>query len=285
VLAKLKDNLIAKNVASEVAESLTESVMLKLEGGVMGTFQSLARHVKEALTQSLMKLLTPKRRIDILRDVMEARENRKPYVITFCGVNGVGKSTNLAKICFWLIENKFSVLIAACDTFRSGAVEQLEEHGKRLDVPVYNKGYHKDPSEVARCAIQHGKKEGYDVVLIDTAGRMQNNTRLMKALAKLVENNNPHLVLFVGEALVGNDGVDQLSMFNQALIDYSSQQTPRGIDGIILTKFDTVDDKVGASLSMVYRTGQPIVFVGTGQKYTNLKLLNPTTIINALFSS
>ena len=89
VLAKLKDNLIAKNVASEVAESLTESVMVKLEGSVMGTFQSLARHVKEALTQSLMKLLTPKRRIDILRDVMDARENRKPYVITFCGVNGV----------------------------------------------------------------------------------------------------------------------------------------------------------------------------------------------------
>ena len=88
VLAKLKDNLIAKNVASEVAESLTESVLVKLEGSVMGTFQSLARHVKEALTQSLMKLLTPKRRIDILRDVMEARENRKPYVITFCGVNG-----------------------------------------------------------------------------------------------------------------------------------------------------------------------------------------------------
>merc|ERR1719233_2290806 len=104
VLAKLRDNLIAKNVASEVAASLIESVMVKLEGSVMGTFQSIARTVKDALTQSLMKLLTPKRRIDILRDVLEARENKKPYVITFCGVNGVGKSTNLAKICFWLIE-------------------------------------------------------------------------------------------------------------------------------------------------------------------------------------
>merc|ERR1711881_452870 len=157
-----KDNLIAKNVASEVAESLTESVMVKLEGSVMGTFQSLARHVKEALTQSLMKLLTPKRRIDILRDVMDARENRKPYVITFCGVNGVGKSTNLAKICFWLIENKFKVLIAACDTFRAGAVEQLRTHTRRLNslhpvadkdgtrpmVQLYEKGYGKDAAGI-----------------------------------------------------------------------------------------------------------------------------------------
>merc|ERR1711983_148420 len=131
--AKLRDTLIAKNVASEVAVNLTESVMVKLEGSVMGTFQSLARTVKDALTQSLMKLLTPKRRIDVLRDVMDAKENKKPYVITFCGVNGVGKSTNLAKICFWLIENKCRVLIAACDTFRAGAVEQLRTHVRRLN--------------------------------------------------------------------------------------------------------------------------------------------------------
>merc|ERR1712096_338731 len=131
--------------------------MVKLEGSVMGTFQSLARTVRDSLTQSLMKLLTPKRRIDILRDVMEAKENKKPYVITFCGVNGVGKSTNLAKICFWLIENKFTVLIAACDTFRAGAVEQLrthtrrlsalhppEKHGGRTMVQLFEKGYGKD---------------------------------------------------------------------------------------------------------------------------------------------
>ena len=118
VLEKLRDNLIGKNVASEVAQKLIESVAVKLEGSVMGTFQSVQKTVKDCLTSSLMKLLTPKRRIDILRDVQESRENKKPYVITFCGVNGVGKSTNLAKICFWLIENKFRVLIAACDTFR-----------------------------------------------------------------------------------------------------------------------------------------------------------------------
>merc|ERR1712223_1744307 len=159
VLEKLRDNLIGKNVASEVASDLIESVMVKLEGSVMGTFQSLQRTVKDTLTASLMKLLTPKRRIDILRDVLVSKENRKPYVITFCGVNGVGKSTNLAKICFWLIENNFKVLIAACDTFRAGAVEQLRTHTRRPNslhpetdgkpmVQLYEKGYGKDAAGI-----------------------------------------------------------------------------------------------------------------------------------------
>merc|ERR1711942_346266 len=190
VLAKLRDNLIAKNVASEVAASLIESVMVKLEGSVMGTFQSIARTVKDALTQSLMKLLTPKRRIDILRDVLEAKETKKPYVITFCGVNGVGKSTNLAKICFWLIENKFNVLIAACDTFRAGAVEQLRTHVRRLNslypsesngkstVELYEKGYGKDAAGIAMEAINYARTSKCDVVLVDTAGRMQANEPL-----------------------------------------------------------------------------------------------------------
>merc|ERR1719392_56070 len=295
VLAKLRDNLIAKNVASEVAVDLTESVMVKLEGSVMGTFQSLARTVKDALTQSLMKLLTPKRRIDVLRDVLEARENRKPYVITFCGVNGVGKSTNLAKICFWLIENKFSVLIAACDTFRAGAVEQLRTHTRRLNslhpaeqnkgkqmVQLYEKGYGKDAAGIAMEAINYARDCSIDVVLVDTAGRMQDNEPLMRALSKLISVNAPDLVLFVGEALVGNEAIDQLVKFNAALADHSASDNPHTIDGIVLTKFDTIDDKVGSAISMTYISGQPIVFVGTGQTYTDLKSLNAKSVVAAL---
>jgi len=295
VLAKLRDNLIAKNVASEVAASLIESVMVKLEGSVMGTFQSIARTVKDALTQSLMKLLTPKRRIDILRDVLEARENKKPYVITFCGVNGVGKSTNLAKICFWLIENKFNVLIAACDTFRAGAVEQLRTHTRRLNslhppennkgrqmVQLYEKGYGKDAAGIALEAINHARDSGIDVVLVDTAGRMQDNEPLMRALSKLISVNAPDLVLFVGEALVGNEAIDQLVKFNAALADHSASDNPHTIDGIVLTKFDTIDDKVGSAISMTYISGQPIVFVGTGQTYTDLKSLNSKAVVTAL---
>lgn len=197
------------------------------------------------------------------------------------GINGVGKSTSLAKIAYYLKSNNCNPLLAACDTFRSGAVEQLNVHAKCLDVPLYQKGYAKDPAVVAKAAIDHATKEGNDVVLVDTAGRMQNNLPLMKALSNLVVQNSPDLVLFVCEALVGNDGMDQLDMFNKAL---KSGGHTRRIDGIVLTKFDTVSDKVGAALTLTKVTGAPVVFIGTGQKYTHLKKLSVQSVIKSLFT-
>ncbi|XP_068563473.1 signal recognition particle receptor subunit alpha [Cebidichthys violaceus] len=298
VLEKMKDHLIAKNVAAEIAYQLCDSVAKKLEGKVMGTFTTVASTVKLALQDSLVQILQPKRRVDILRDVMEAQNQRRPFVVTFCGVNGVGKSTNLAKISFWLIENGFSVLIAACDTFRAGAVEQLrthqrrlnslhppEQHGGRPVVQLYEKGYGKDAAGIAMEAIAYARNQAFDVVLVDTAGRMQDNAPLMTALAKLIAVNMPDLVLFVGEALVGNEAVDQLVKFNQALADHSMSDKPRLIDGIVLTKFDTIDDKVGAAISMTYITGQPIVFVGTGQTYNDLRSLNARAVVSALMKA
>lgn len=294
-LDKLRDHLIAKNVAADIAVKLCDSVAAKLEGRVIGTFETVATTVKNTLTESLVQILSPRRRIDILRDAMEARKQSRPYVMAFCGVNGVGKSTNLAKICFWLIENNLQVLIAACDTFRAGAVEQLrthtrhlnalhppEKHGGRQMVNLYEKGYGKDAAGIAFEAINYAREMKIDVVLVDTAGRMQDNGPLMIALAKLVKVNEPDLVLFVGEALVGNEAVDQLVKFNQAMADNSSSANPHLIDGIVLTKFDTIDDKVGAAISMTYITGQPIVFVGTGQTYTDLKSLNAKAVVHAL---
>uniref|UniRef100_A0A8P4G770 SRP receptor subunit alpha n=1 Tax=Dicentrarchus labrax TaxID=13489 RepID=A0A8P4G770_DICLA len=298
VLDKMRDHLIAKNVAAEIASQLCDSVAKKLEGKVMGTFTTVASTVKLALQDSLVQILQPKRRVDILRDVMEAQSQRRPFVITFCGVNGVGKSTNLAKISFWLIENGFTVLIAACDTFRAGAVEQLrthqrrlnslhppEQHGGRPVVQLYEKGYGKDAAGIAMEAIAYARNQVFDVVLVDTAGRMQDNAPLMTALAKLIAVNMPDLVLFVGEALVGNEAVDQLVKFNQALADHSMSDRPRLIDGIVLTKFDTIDDKVGAAISMTYITGQPIVFVGTGQTYNDLRSLNARAVVSALMKA
>ncbi|XP_045929386.1 signal recognition particle receptor subunit alpha [Micropterus dolomieu] len=298
VLEKMKDHLIAKNVAADIASQLCDSVAKKLEGKVMGTFTTVASTVKQALQDSLVQILQPKRRVDILRDVMEAQSQRRPFVITFCGVNGVGKSTNLAKISFWLIENGFTVLIAACDTFRAGAVEQLrthqrrlnslhppEQHGGRPVVQLYEKGYGKDAAGIAMEAIAYARNQAFDVVLVDTAGRMQDNAPLMTALAKLIAVNMPDLVLFVGEALVGNEAVDQLVKFNQALADHSMSDKPRLIDGIVLTKFDTIDDKVGAAISMTYITGQPIVFVGTGQTYNDLRSLNARAVVGALMKA
>uniref|UniRef100_A0A8C2ZHF0 SRP receptor subunit alpha n=1 Tax=Cyclopterus lumpus TaxID=8103 RepID=A0A8C2ZHF0_CYCLU len=298
VLEKMKDHLIAKNVAAEIAYQLCDSVAKKLEGKVMGTFTTVASTVKLALQDSLVQILQPKRRVDILRDVMEAQIQRRPFVVTFCGVNGVGKSTNLAKISFWLIENGFTVLIAACDTFRAGAVEQLRTHQRRLNslhppehhegrpvVQLYEKGYGKDAAGIAMEAIAYARNQAFDVVLVDTAGRMQDNAPLMTALAKLIAVNVPDLVLFVGEALVGNEAVDQLVKFNQALADHSMSDKPRLIDGIVLTKFDTIDDKVGAAISMTYITGQPIVFVGTGQTYNDLRSLNARAVVSALMKA
>ncbi|KAL3266672.1 hypothetical protein HHI36_010834 [Cryptolaemus montrouzieri] len=294
-LEKMRDHLIAKNVAADIAIKLCDSVAAKLEGKVLGTFESVASTVKNTLNDSLVQILSPKRRVDILRDCLESQKQRRPFVVTFCGVNGVGKSTNLAKICFWLIENNLRVLIAACDTFRAGAVEQLRTHMKHLNalhpperhngrtmVQLYEKGYGKDAAGIAMEAIRFARDSGFDVVLVDTAGRMQDNEPLMRALTKLIKVNEPDLVLFVGEALVGNEAVDQLVKFNQALADYSSNTNPHIIDGIILTKFDTIDDKVGAAISMTYITGQPIVFVGTGQTYTDLKALNVKAVVHSL---
>ncbi|GMN32865.1 hypothetical protein TIFTF001_041799 [Ficus carica] len=281
-LKALKDRLMTKNVAEEIAEKLCESVAASLEGKKLASFTRISSTVQAAMEEALVRILTPRRSIDILRDVHAAKEQRKPYVVVFVGVNGVGKSTNLAKVAYWLLQHKVSVTMAACDTFRSGAVEQLRTHARRLQIPIFEKGYEKDPAIVAKEAIQEATRNGSDVVLVDTAGRMQDNEPLMRALSKLIYLNNPDLVLFVGEALVGNDAVDQLSKFNQKLADLSTSPNPRLIDGILLTKFDTIDDKVGAALSMVYISGAPVMFVGCGQSYTDLKKLNVKSIVKTL---
>ena len=260
-----------------------------------------------------------RRTVDVLREVRAAKAaGRRPYVITFVGVNGVGKSTSLSKVAYWLSSNGVKVSIAACDTFRAGAVEQLKTHAARLRVPLFERGYEKDPAKVAAEAVRAAARDGVDCVLVDTAGRMQDNEPLMRALAGLISSNDPDLVLFVGEALVGNDGVDQLTQFNARLLDLAPPRNgsgkgssnhnstnnngsgstndddenaagttvregrPCAVDGIVLTKFDTIDDKVGAAVSMVYASGAPVMFVGCGQTYVDLKRLNVRSVVRSL---
>lgn len=283
VLPQLREKLMSKNVNVEVTEDVCRSVEASLKGKKLGTFESIYSVVEKAMMSSLHRILQPKREVNILREISSVKQQHKPYVIVLCGVNGVGKSTSLAKIAYWLQANQYSVLIAAADTFRHGAVEQLQIHGRCLSVEVFQQGYGTDPSVVAAGAIVAASRQHVDVVLIDTAGRQQNHTSRMRALAKLIHDNQPHLVLFVGEALVGNTGVDQLRRFNQSLVDFAPiGSTCRGIDGIVLTKFDTMDDKVGAAVSMVYELGQPIVFVGVGQTYQDLKVIEPEVVVSAL---
>jgi signal recognition particle receptor subunit alpha len=276
------DALIKKNVAGEVAAKLVESVVKGLIGKKVGTFTTLHQTVRRGLEEALTRILTPKKPVDVMAGVAAARVARRPYSIVMCGVNGVGKSTSLAKIAAFFISQGLKVGVAACDTFRSGAIEQLRTHCAALRIPLYDKGYGKDEGSVAQESIAAAAKAGLDVILVDTAGRMQGNESLMKGLARLMTVNDPDLILFVGEALVGNDGCDQLVNFNRALAANSDRAYPRLIDGIVLTKFDTIDDKVGAAISMTYSTGQPIVFVGTGQTYRDLKRPNAAMLIKAL---
>lgn len=291
VLAEFKRLLQSKNVASEIANDICTSVMNSLVGQKLGAFTAIKSVINKAMEEALTRILTPKRNIDILAEAMAAKENNRPYVITFCGVNGVGKSTSLSKICYWLLQNKFTVMLAAGDTYRSGAIEQLKVHGQCLGVEVFSRKYGTEPAKLAKEAITYAKKNNIDIVLIDTAGRMQGNDELMAKLAKLIQVNKPDLVLFVGEALVGNDGVDQLEKFNHALINMIAlpkedviERERKGIDGIVLTKYDTIDDKVGATISMVYKTGHPILFVGVGQTYTDLRKLSVRSVVNALLN-
>jgi len=275
--------LMSKNVAEEIAEKLCQSVLVTLEGKKLGSFTSVKSTVKQAIEEALTRILTPSKQVDIFQGIAAAKQQNRPYSIVFLGVNGVGKSTSLAKVCAYFLSKNLKVGIAACDTFRSGAIEQLRTHCTCLDVPLYAKGYDRDAAAVCAESIASAKKDGLDIILIDTAGRMQDNEPLMRALAKLINLNQPDLILFVGEALVGNDAVDQANKFNRCLSDLSSStMNPRLIDGMILTKFDTIDDRVGAAISMAYTTNRPILFVGTGQQYRDLKKMNSKTLIKAL---
>jgi len=276
VLDNLEEILVSSDVGVETTLKIIERIQERVaKDKYLGTSE-----LDGILREEIASLLSQNNTED-LKD-FDIPAGKKPYVIMVVGVNGVGKSTTLSKVCSWLKQNELSVLIAACDTFRAGAVEQLYVHARNLDVPLHHKGYGKKAASVAREAISKAAREKIDVVLIDTAGRMQDNKPLMESLAELVGLNRPDLVLFVGEALVGNDSVDQLTKFNRALEEYSADKSPRLIDGIIFSKFDTVDDKVGAAISMVYSTGQPIVFVGVGQKYSDLRVLNVPRIVSIL---
>lgn len=283
VITEFRESLMSKNVAADIADKLCQSVVTNLVGKKLASFTTIKSTVKQCIEEALTKILTPKKSTDILQGIMKAKEQKKLYVVVFVGVNGVGKSTSLAKVAAYFMSKGLKVGIAACDTFRSGAIEQLRTHAKALGVTVYARGYNKDAASVAQFAIQQAQSEGQDVMLVDTAGRMQDNHPLMVSLAKLITVNSPDLILFVGEALVGNDAVDQLTKFNRCLKDLSDNSVnPRLIDGIVLTKYDTIDDKVGAAISMTYTTGQPIMFVGVGQTYKDLRRMNVKLLIKAL---
>jgi fused signal recognition particle receptor len=257
--------LLENNVAVEVIDKIkndlkTELTTKKIPRG------SLEDVILKTLKTSIKELFKGEG-IDLINEA----HKKKPYIIAFIGVNGSGKTTTLAKIAHLLLENKLSVCIAAADTFRAAAIQQLEEHADRLGVKLIKQDYKSDPAAVAFDAISHAKAKGIDVVLIDTAGRLHSNDNLMNELKKLIRVNTPDLKIFVGESITGNDCIEQARLFDEAV----------GIDGIILAKAD-VDEKGGAAVSVSYVTGKPIMYLGMGQKYEDLKKFKPEIILENL---
>ncbi|KAI0475929.1 SRP54-domain-containing protein [Xylariaceae sp. FL0804] len=322
----MEDHLLRKNVAREAAVRLCAGVQQELVGMKTASFESINARIAKAMEASLTKMLTPTSSLDLLREIdavtkpsssssssrttAAGQQPPRPYVISVVGVNGVGKSTNLSKICFFLLQNRYRVLVVAGDTFRSGAVEQLKVHVRNLKeltgreggrVDLFERGYGGDAATVAKDAVREAASStttssssaaadgsssssgssslAYDVVLIDTAGRRHNDQRLMSSLEKFAKLARPDKILMVGEALVGTDSVAQARNFDAAF------GPGRRLDGFIISKCDTVGDMVGALVSIVHATGVPVLFVGVGQHYSDIRNFSVRWAVEKLLSS
>ena len=257
--------LLENNVALEVIQKIKDDLKEEL------TKEKISRKkahdiILESLHNSLKEILAVEK-VDLLKKI----NSKKPYVITVIGVNGSGKTTTIAKLCHYLKSQNKSVVLAAADTFRAAAIQQIEHHANNLDIKLIKHDYNSDPSAVAFDAIRHAESKNLDVVVIDTAGRLHSNDNLMNELQKLIRVNKPDLKLFVGESITGNDCVEQAKKYDELI----------GIDAIILSKAD-IDEKGGAALSISYVTKKPVLFIGTGQNYEDLEVFDENKILDNL---
>ncbi|EOB15491.1 Signal recognition particle receptor subunit alpha [Nosema bombycis CQ1] len=281
---KMELHLVKKNVDYNTTKILTDCVINELKEE---NLEFVTPDLFKKLMGSVLKKIIPSvNHENLLKEIKNENKKGNIFSLCFVGVNGVGKSTSLSKVCYWFLQKGLRVYIAACDTFRAGAVEQLKVHVQRFresnyDVGFYEKGYGKDDASVARTAILNATKENYDVILIDTAGRMHNKKTLMDSLSKLIKINNPNHIVYVGEALVGTDSLIHIEEFNKAI---GKGMENRRINSIILTKVDTVDEKIGQILNMTFSSNSPVLFLGTGQTNSDLTKIDSEEIINVLMS-
>ena len=264
ILDDFRFNLIENDVAVPVAYYITDELEKRLDGVQVKRIGDRKELVKDILHDVLLEILTTKEEINLLDNIEQKRRTKEPYTILFVGINGTGKTTSIAKVAQFLMKNGYSVVLSCSDTYRAGSIEQLEEHSKRLGVRMIKHDYGADPAAVAYDAISHAQSRGINVVLIDTAGRIQTDRNLMSELAKIKRVVSPDLTILVIDALIGNDAVMQAEEFHNSV----------SIDGTILTKVDA-DVKGGASLSVAHVTGKPIVFIGVGQNYEDLEAFEP----------
>jgi fused signal recognition particle receptor len=268
LLERLEFSMYEADVSVEVIEEIKNDFKDELSGKRVARGLDFDDAIETTLRTSIQRILS--KPLDFMKFL---ETNEKPVIIMFVGVNGTGKTTVIAKLAHLLIKSKKSCILAASDTFRAGAIEQLEKHSQNLNVKMIKHKAGSDPAAVAYDAVEHARARHKDVVLIDTAGRMQTNINLMDEMKKIKRVAKPNLVVFVGDSLAGNDAVNQARKFNEAV----------GIDASILTKIDA-DAKGGAALSIAFVTQKPIIFVGTGQEYEDLVAFNPKWMVERLFS-
>ncbi|WP_400247315.1 signal recognition particle-docking protein FtsY [Methanobrevibacter smithii] len=272
ILWELEMGLLEGDVAMEVASAVVDSVKDDLVGRKIKRSNDITEYTYNALRNAVAEI------IDIpgksMTEMIEAKKAQgEPLVVMFVGINGTGKTTTIGKLANYYLKKGYTPVIAAADTFRAGAIEQVNYHADNVGVKLIKHQKGSDPAAVAFDAVEHAKAQGKELVLIDTAGRMQTNTNLMDEMKKIKRVAKPDLVVFVGDALTGNDATQQASKFNEAI----------DIDGVILTKADA-DSKGGASLSIGYVIKKPILFLGMGQGYDDIREYDADWMLNQLFS-
>ena len=269
ILDELEIILLEADVAYPVVEEIKEGVRENLVGKKYDRSYSLEEVVELAVKDAVRSVL----KINEFDFDQWIEGKDRPTVIMFVGINGTGKTTAIAKIANRLQKGGKTVVMAACDTFRAGAIEQLTFHSEKLGCKIVKQEHDADPAAVAYDAIEHAKSKRKDVVLIDTAGRMQTNNNLIEEMKKIVRVSKPDLKVFVGDSLAGNDAIEQAKVFDAAI----------GVDAVILTKIDT-DAKGGAALSIAHTIGKPIAFVCNGQEYDDIVKFNTEWMIERMFS-
>ena len=271
ILSDFKMSLAENDVAFPVADRICDELEKRLVGVQVKRLEDRKKIVEENLRQVLLEVMLTNNKIDLLTKIAEKRKTNEPFALLFVGINGTGKTTTIAKVAQFLRDKGYSVVLAGADTYRAGSIEQLEEHAKRLGMRLIKHKYGADPAAVAYDAISHAKAHGINVVLIDTAGRMQTNQNLMNELVKVKRVVAPDLTVLTVDSLIGNDAVQQAEEFHKCI----------GIDATILTKVDA-DVKGGSALSVTYVTQKPILFIGVGQTYKDLELFNPEKFVNMI---
>ena len=265
VLSDVQTSLLESDVALEVADKITADLKAALVGKSVGR-GDVEKIVRESLRSSVHEILDQPE-----PDIFALAKTKKPLKIIFLGFNGTGKTTSIARIGYLLKQSGFTVVFAAADTWRAAAQEQLEIHGKNLDIPVVKHKYGADPAAVIFDAVKAAESKKLDVVLADTAGRSHSNTALMDEMKKIIRVNKPDLKILVIDCLTGNDAVEQAKTFNEAV----------GVDGVIMTKAD-VYDKGGAVLSTAWSIKKPILYIGVGQDYKDLKKFDADEVVKGL---